>query len=130
MLAALEIGLLGALVLSQTEQAHPLDLTRFYHTPASRFEKIRSHPWRAVPRGSQTLGNVPLAMSQMVWRDKHPDNDAAKLRFFITPVPNPRPALEVKSISLVSAKGNSAACILAMTTGPAGLLRVDKVGDR
>jgi hypothetical protein len=203
------------------EAAQPLDLTQFYHTPASRFESIQSHPWRAVPRGSQTLGNVPLAIdgaiclwgeanakagqpfaekvddipvsrkfdtlyvyhaafyssrdgvpvyhltlqygdgtksmttlcygahlrdwwqapgervieladskSKMVWRSANPDNTAIKLRFFITPIPNPKPSLEVKSISLVSAKGNSAGCILAMTTGPADLLQVEKSSDK
>jgi hypothetical protein len=203
------------------EAAQPLDLTRFYHTPASVFEKITAYPWRAVPRGSQTLGNVPLAIdgmiclwgeanakggqsfaekvddipvsrkfdtlyvyhaafyssrdgvpvyhltlhyedgtssmttlcygahlrdwwqtaaeqvnelidskSKMVWRSANPDNAAVKLRFFITPIPNPKPLQEVKSISLVSAKGNSAGCILAMTTGPADLLTVEKSSDK
>ena len=198
----------------------PLDLTGSYQTPASQFERIRSYPWRVVPRGSQTLGNVPLAIdgmlclwgeanaksgaafpekvddipvrrkfdtlyvyhaafhtsrdgspvyhltlqyedgtssmtticygahvrdwwqtadervtaltdskSKMVWRGDHPDRKGESpitLRFFITSITNPRPSLEVKSISLVSAKGNSAGCILAMTTGPADLLNVEK----
>jgi hypothetical protein len=200
--------------------AEPLDLTGFYQTPASVFERIRGYPWRVVPRGSQTLGNLPLeiggmiclwgegnaksgavfpekidsipvkravdtlyvyhatfyasrdgspvyhltleyangtssmttlcygahvrdwyqpsferfgdltdSQSKMVWRGDNPDStpdNPIKLRFFITSIPNPRPDLEVKSISLVSAKGNSAGCILAMTTGPADLLKVDK----
>jgi hypothetical protein len=199
--------------------AQTLDLTASYQTPASQFEKITSFPWRVVPRGSQTFGNVPLAIdgmmclwgeanakngavfpeklddipvnrsfdtlyvyhatfyssrdgspvyhltfqyadgtssmtticygahardwwqtpeeqvseltdskSKMVWRGDNPDKEYSliKLRFFITSIANPRPGLEVKSISLVSAKGNSAGCILAMTTGPADLLNVDK----
>jgi hypothetical protein len=200
--------------------AQPLDLTGSYQTRASQFDKITTFPWRIVPRGSQTLGNVPLAIdgvlclwgegnakngavfpdkardipvdrkfdtlyvyhasfyssrdgspvyhltlnyadetssmtticygahlrdwyqipdervseltdsrSKMVWRADNPDSNRGypiKIRFFITPITNPRPALEVKSISLASAKGNSAACILAMTTGPANLLKVDK----
>jgi hypothetical protein len=200
--------------------AQPLDLTGAYQTPASQFDRITTYPWRAVPRGPNTLGSVPLAIdgmlclwgegnaknglvfpdkvddipvnrtfdtlyvyhatfyssrdgspvyhltlqfangtssmtticygahvrdwwqtpneqvseltdlkSKMVWRGDNPDSKAdrpIKLRFFITSIPNPRPALEVKSISLVSAKGNSAGCILAMTTGPADLLKVDK----
>jgi hypothetical protein len=200
--------------------AQPLDLTGSYQTPASQFERITTFPWRAVPRGSKTFGNVPLAIdgilvlwgeanakngavfpekvddipvnrkldtlyvyhaafyssrdgspvyhltlqyangtssmtticygahlrdwwqtqneqvseltdlkSKMVWRGDNPDstaNNPIKLRFFITSITNPRPSLEVKSISLVSAKGNSAGCILAMTTGPANLLKVDK----
>ena len=44
----------------------PLDLTRYYQMPASVFERIRSHPWGVVPRGSQTLGNVPLAIGGML----------------------------------------------------------------
>ena len=202
------------------EPAQPLDLTGAYQLRATQFERITAYPWRAVPRGSKTLGNVPLAIdgmiclwgeanaksgmayaekvddipvnrkfdtlyvyqatfypsrdgspvyhltllyadgtssmtticygahvrdwwqpsfeqvsdltdskSKMVWRadspDSKPDN-LIKLRFFITSITNPRPALEVKSISLASAKGNSAGCILAMTTGPADLLKVDK----
>ncbi len=65
----------------------------------------------------------------MVWRGDHPDSNPGfpiKLRFFVTSITNPRPSLEVISISLVSAKGNSAGCILAMTTGPADLLKVEK----
>jgi hypothetical protein len=198
----------------------PLDLTGYYQTPASVFERIRSHPWGVVPRGSQTLGNVPLTIggmlylwgeanakdgqaypekvddiavrrkfdtlyvyhcafydsrdgspvyhltfhyedgtssmtticygahlrnwwqmaneavteltdsnSKTVWRGDPPDRSGGgpfKLRFFITAITNPRPALEVKSISLASAKGISACCVLAMTTGPADLLKVDK----
>jgi hypothetical protein len=235
MLASLGINLLGAWICVAAQQApardavvgasaQPLDLTRFYHTPASSFEGIQSFPWRVVPRGSQTLGNVPLAIdgmmclwgeanaknglvfpekvdniavnrkfdtlyvyhatfyssrdgspvyhltlnyddgtssmtticygahvrdwyqtpdepvseltdtkSKMVWRGANPDSQPRypiKLRFFITPITNPRPTLEVKSISLASAKGNSAACVLAMTTGPSGLLKVDTAGDK
>jgi hypothetical protein len=198
----------------------PLDLTGYYQMPASVFERIKSHPWGVVPRGSQTLGNVPLAIggmlclwgeananagqaypekvddisvrrtfdtlyvyhaafydsrdgspvyhltlqykdgtssmtticygahlrnwwqmanepvteltdskSKTVWRGDPPDRKGdgpMKLRFFITSIANPQPSLEVKSISLTSAKGLSAGCILAMTTGPANLLRVDK----
>jgi hypothetical protein len=194
--------------------ALPLDLTKYYRTPASQFDKSKTYPWRIVPRGSKTFGNVPLAIdgqiclwgegnaknglvfpeavddipvnrkfdtlyvyhatffasregspvyhltlkyaddttsmtticygahvrdwykpakekvtrlsdskSSMVWSAEHPDNKAITIRFFITPVTNPRPAREVKSISLASAKGNSAACILAMTTGPDDLFK-------
>lgn len=202
----------------------PLDLTASYQMPASGFEKTTAFPWRVVPRGSQTLGNIPLAIdgmiclwgeanaqnrmvfpekvdniavgrkfdtlyvyhatfytsrdgspvyhltlnyedgtssmtticygahardwyqtpdepvteltdskSKTVWRGDNPDSKPGyplKLRFFITSITNPRPSLEVKSISLVSAKGNSAGCILAMTTGPADLLTVDSTHRR
>ena len=65
--------------------------------------------------------------SKLVWRgnDPHWPEGSAKLRFFVTSVKNPSAAVEVKTIKLVSSKGNSAGCILAMTTGPAGLLKVD-----
>jgi hypothetical protein len=43
-----------------------VDLTGYYQIPASVFERIRSHPWRVVPRGSQTLANVPLAIGGML----------------------------------------------------------------
>jgi hypothetical protein len=46
--------------------AQPLDLTGSYQTPASQFDRITTFPWRAVPRGSQTLGNVPLAIDGML----------------------------------------------------------------
>lgn len=195
----------------------PLDLTNFYMMTAAQFERIKSHPWGVVPRGSQTLGNVPLAIggmlclwgeananagqpypekvddipvhrkfdtlyvyhaafydsrdgspvyhltfhyedgtssmtticygahlrnwwqmanepvteltdskSKTVWRGDPPKGNRegpSKLRFCITSITNPWPALEVKSISLASAKGYSAGCILAMTTGPADLLK-------
>lgn len=204
--------------------AEPLDLTGSYQTKASQFDRITAYPWRAVPRGPKTLGNVPLAIggmiclwgetnassglvfpekvndipvsrkfdtlyvyhstfnaahdgspvyhltlwyengtssmtticygaqlrdwwqtpnervseltdsrSKMVWREDSPDSKVdspVKLRFFITSITNPRPALGVKSISLVSAKGKSTGCILAMTTGPANLLKVDKLNGK
>jgi hypothetical protein len=201
--------------------AQPLDLTRFYRTPASQFDKGKTHPWGIVPRGSKTFGNVPLAVdgriclwgegnakaglvfpetvddipvnrtfdtlyvyhatfhssregspvyhltlkyaddtasmtticygahvrdwyksarekvtelsdskSKMVWSAGHPDNKDITIRFFISPITNPRPALEVKSINLASAKGSSAACILAMTTGPDDLFKVDEPGEK
>jgi hypothetical protein len=201
--------------------AQPLDLTSFYQTPASKFDKSKTYPWRIVPRGSKTFGNVPLAIdgmiclwgesnaknglvfpekvddipvnrkfdslyvyhatffssregspvyhltlkyandtesmtticygahvrdwfksphekvtelsdskSKMVWSADNPDNKTIKIRFFVSPITNPRPALEVKSISLASAKGSAAACILAMTTGPDDLFKIDKTSDK
>ena len=201
--------------------AQPLDLTSFYQTPASKFDKSKTYPWRIVPRGSKTFGNVPLSIdgmiclwgesnaknglvfpekvddipvnrkfdslyvyhatffssregspvyhltlkyasdtesmtticygahvrdwfksphekvtelsdskSKMVWSADNPDNKTIEIRFYISPITNPRPALEVKSISLASAKGSSAACILAMTTGPDDLFNIDKTSDK
>jgi hypothetical protein len=203
----------------QGKLARPLDLRTVYHTSATQFVKEKRFPWSTVPRGSNKLGNVPLAIdgrlclwgassaqmglkfpersrdipvnrtfemlyiyhttffqsdegvpvfhmtmdyadgtsssidvcygthvrdwyqlpednkadvsdpnSKMVWRDNHPDTPPerrTKLRFYVTSIANPKPELEVKTIKLASAKGNSAACILAMTTGPANLLKVE-----
>jgi hypothetical protein len=84
--------------------------------------------WYQPP--NEQVSDLTDSKSKMVWRGDNPDSKPdypIKLRFFVTSITNPRPALEVKSISLVSAKGNSAGCILAMTTGPADLLKVDKL---
>ncbi len=196
----------------------PIDLTRYYQTPASRFDQIEKYPWRDCPRGLQKFGNVPLAIggmiclwgesnakgglvfpeqlqgiqvsrkfdafylyhtsfahspegapvaqlvfrygdgtaltneirygmhvrhwgwqqgevaelndpkSKMVWwgtnSTSRPDRPRL-LRFFITEFPNPKQALEVTTIDLFSSKQKTASCILAMTTGPADLLRVE-----
>ena len=48
---------------------------------------------------------------------KHP------LLFSLTAVKNPQPSLKVTSIDLYSSKNQSAGAILAMTTGPSGLMR-------
>jgi hypothetical protein len=203
------------------DKAETLDLSDFYATKASQFEKSTTYPFRVVPRDSKTLGNVPLAIggmitlwgerntkigivfpekvedipvnrkfdtlyvyhsvffvsrdgapvyhlslnyangmssmttitygahlrdwyqppqekvsdlsdskSKLVWSADHPAIKGTKLRFFITPITNPKPGVEVKSLHLASAKGDSAACIMAMTTGPADLLKVDKPDDK
>jgi RNA polymerase sigma factor (sigma-70 family) len=44
------------------------------------------------------------------------------LRFCLTAIENPQPALEVTSIDLYSCKANTAATIMAMTTGRAGMM--------
>ena len=60
------------------EAAQPLDLTGSYQTRASQFDKITTFPWRVVPRGSQTLGNVPLAIDGMLclWGEGNAKNGA------------------------------------------------------
>jgi hypothetical protein len=193
----------------------PIDLTRYYQTPASVFDQIEKYPWRDVPRGFQTFGNVPLAIggmmclwgdsnakkglvfpeqvqgirvgrkfgalylyhtafsrspdgtavaqlvfryangtsatndicygmhvrdwflrssdseelkdpkSKMVWHGKTSTSPPNQLRFFITEFVNPKPSLEVATVDLFSLKEKTASCILAMTTGPAELLRVE-----
>jgi hypothetical protein len=79
--------------------------------------------WYETPN-SKTKVSDPK--SQIVWRGDHPNSTPSrpiKLRFSITSIANPKPSLEVKSISLASAKGNSAGCILAITTGASDLLK-------
>lgn len=44
------------------------------------------------------------------------------VRFCLTAVENPYPMLEVETIDLVSSKGQTAGCILAMTPGKSGLI--------
>lgn len=47
--------------------AEPLDMTRYYSTPASYFPKITKFPaWSAVPVGFQTFRNVPLQIDGMI----------------------------------------------------------------
>jgi hypothetical protein len=78
-------------------------------------------------RTSKTELNDPK--SHIVWRVDHPKTTPhrpIKLRFSITPIANPKPSVEVKSIDLTSSKGNANGVILAMTTGPAELLKADE----
>ena len=66
--------------------------------------------------------------SKLVWSGANslaPADRPNQLQFFITEFANPRPEIEVKSIDLVSLKQKPALCIMAMTTGPAGLLKFD-----
>lgn len=48
-----------------------------------------------------------------------------ELRFYITEIANPQPTSEVTTIDVVSAKERSSYCLLAITTGPAGLLKME-----
>ena len=45
------------------------------------------------------------------------------LRFTVTAIDNPQPAMEVATIDLISCKSDSAPCILAMTAGKPGLMK-------
>jgi hypothetical protein len=196
--------------------AEPRDLTAYYSTPASFFDKITAFPaWKAVPRGFQVFANVPLQIDGMIclWGGgnakmglvfpekitgiemkrkfetlyiyhaaffsspnrtpvyevvfRYEDGSSATnqilygsdvldwyanrgnnvigptgpnsklawhgaysapgktqpLRFCLTAVNNPQPAVEVTSIDLFSCKSKTAGCIHAFTTGRSGLLR-------
>jgi hypothetical protein len=189
-----------------------------YQTPADKFDSIEKYPWKDVPRGKQTFGNVPLyiggmictwgesnarnglnfpeqvtglrigqkceaiylyhtafsksgegtaivqavfryknnvsvtndlcygvhvrdwflrrgdievlkdAKSKMVWRGVNSTSRSvppSQLRFFITEIVNQHPEVPLLSLDLYSARQESTYCLLAITTGPAGLLKVD-----
>src|SRR5262249_7478968 len=41
-------------------KGQPLDLSGFYHTTTAKLDMSERYPWRIVPRGSRTFGNVPV----------------------------------------------------------------------
>jgi hypothetical protein len=79
--------------------------------------------WQPVAENHPVETNSP---SQVVWRGDHPSlPDWVKcLRLFGTPIPNPKPESEVRGIDLFSTRSRVTWVVLAMTTGPAGLLKV------
>lgn len=76
--------------------------------------------WYYFPRTEA----VPLdPRSKLAWHGYYSDENVVQpLRFCLTAIENPKPNLEVVSIDLVSCKENSAGCIMAITTGKAGLI--------
>jgi hypothetical protein len=77
MFSSLGINLLGVWIYVVAQQvpprdaavgasAQPMDLTGSYQSRSSAWEKAATYPWRVVPRGSQTLGNVPLTLDGMI----------------------------------------------------------------
>jgi RNA polymerase sigma factor (sigma-70 family) len=80
--------------------------------------------WYATPDNRGRIPPPASHNSKLAW---HGDYLAAgktiNLRFSLTALPNPNPFLMVTSIDLYSCKTNSAGCILAMTTGKAGLMK-------
>lgn len=66
--------------------------------------------------------------SKLVWSGPNslaPASNPNQLQLFIAELPNPHPENKVNEIDVVSMKGPAAICIMAMTTGPAGLLKVE-----
>ena len=62
--------------------------------------------------------------SKVAWRGSYDTGGKVqKLSFFLTAISNPYPATTVVSVDLYSCKNASAACIGALTAGPAGLMR-------
>src|SRR5579863_1281920 len=47
-------------------EGQPLDLTRYYSTPASMFPRITSFPWKDVAVGAQTFNDVRLDIGGML----------------------------------------------------------------
>jgi hypothetical protein len=118
--------------MSAAEGAPVYRLTMHYADGTSSEHAIRFgdhvRDWYEGPT-SKTKLNDPK--SRFVWRTDHPRTNPErpiKLRFSITPIENPKPTLEVKSINLASGKGDANGCILAMTTGPANLLEAAAEG--
>lgn len=70
--------------------------------------------------------------SKVVWRGDHPSlpDWVKSLRLFGMGIPNPKPALEVKGVDLISTRSRVTWVVLAMTTGPSGLLVADPKLER
>jgi len=61
--------------------------------------------------------------STLAWAGEGLVNDRPqRIRFFLTVIANPHPEKTVQTIDLVSTRSPAASCILAMTTGKAGLI--------
>jgi hypothetical protein len=62
--------------------------------------------------------------SRVAWRGQYTSGaKTQKLSFYLTALQNPYPATLVTAVDLYSSKNDSAACIGALTAGPAGLAR-------
>lgn len=62
--------------------------------------------------------------SRVAWRGQYTSGaKVQKLSFYMTALPNPHPATPITSVDLYSSKKDSAACIGALTAGPAALER-------
>jgi hypothetical protein len=101
-----------------------------YADGASATNDIRfgEHVWDWAQRKNDTEDLLD-DKSLMVWRGTNWMSNSrplSRLRFFITEFQNPKPASSVTSIDLFSLKTKSASCVLAMTAGPANLLREDR----
>lgn len=67
--------------------------------------------------------------STLAWSGS--DEAGQVVRYCLTAVPNPHPTSKVKSLDLISAKTRTAGCILGLTIGKSGLLKMaDKEASR
>lgn len=65
--------------------------------------------------------------SVLAWTGDFDSGDRKQsLRFCLTAIENPYPKLEVTTIDLVSSKTRTAGCILSLTPGKSGLMRLPK----
>jgi len=79
--------------------------------------------WVAKNRGKTTIGPTG-PNSKLAWVGGTFTPGAKKpLRLCLTAIENPQPALEVAFVDLYSCKSQTAPCIMAMTTGRAGLIK-------
>jgi hypothetical protein len=75
-------------------------------------------------KGGEKAAGPTATRSRLAWHGgAGPGEGKQPLRFCLTAVENPNPATMVTSVDLYSCKNQSAACILAMTPGRAGLMR-------
>ncbi len=69
--------------------------------------------------------------SEVVWSGPNSALPGMKLRMFLTEMPNPKPAVSVTTLDIVSTDGRATSCILALSAGPAGMLKIgEKVADK
>jgi len=77
-----------------------------------------------VARGKTPVQGPTDARSKLAWVGGaiSPTNKQP-LRFCLTAIENPQPSVEVETIDLYSCKSQTAACIMALTPGKAGLMQ-------
>jgi hypothetical protein len=82
--------------------------------------------WAANRRGRVVGPTAPRSKLAWVGGSFSPDNPQKKepLRFCLTAIENPRPDATVTTVDLFSCKSKAAACVLALTPGKSGLLKL------
>jgi len=75
-------------------------------------------------KGNRTVKGPTGNNSRLAWvGGSFTDDGNQPLRFCLTAIKNPQANIEVTSIDLYSCKSRAAAVIMAMTTGPSGLMK-------
>ena len=62
--------------------------------------------------------------SEVVWSGPNSALPGMKLRMFMSEMANPKPTVAVNTLDVVSTDGRATSCILALSAGPAGMLKV------